>query len=262
MNNLQKKEISEPIQKMVVRLVAVSPAGHNLCLIGGFRYRFLDSSARLSGDIDYHWSGDLDKKQAELIALFRRRLIPEVKRRFGYDGNVRDAAGPDTESPGLRVIELAFWSPGSGEGRIEIPVEITQIICLDKMSVRTAGGVVYPTVSDSDMIESKMIAVFSRLYLEYRDIVDIFLFSNQLAEDSSERLKIKFSKLSLNKSAVKKRMDDLIRNQSYHVRGIKSVLETQIDTDIASNIQEGGGAQMVLDKVIDILRKHLDLTEG
>jgi hypothetical protein len=130
------------------------------------------------------------------------------------------------------------------------------------MNVRTADGVVYPTVSDSDMIESKMIAIFNRLYLEYRDIVDIFLFSNHLAEDSDERLKIKFSKLSMDKNAVKKKLDDLISNQSYHARGIKSVLETQIDADIAANIQEGGGAQMVLDRVIEILRKHLDLTEG
>lgn len=258
---MMQKELLETIQKMVVRLVAVNPAGHNLCLIGGFRYRFLDSSARMSTDIDYHWSEDLDKKQAELIALFGRRLIPEVKRRFGYDADVQAAAGPDTESPVLRVIELAFWQPEVVDSRIEIPVEITRIICLDKITVRTADGVVYPTPSDSDMIESKIMAIFNRLHLEYRDIVDVFLFSNQLAPDSAQRIKIKFAKLSLDSSAIKKRRDDLITNSSYHVRGIKAVLETQLDTDTAANIQAGGGAQMVLDKVIEVLDRRLDLTE-
>jgi hypothetical protein len=256
-----KKELLETIQKMVVRLVAINPAGHNLCLIGGFRYRFLDSSARMSTDIDYHWSEDLDKKQAELIALFRRRLAPEVKRRFGYEADVRAATGPDTESPILRVIELAFWQPEVVDSRIEIPVEITRIICLDKMTVRTADGVVYLTPSDSDMIESKIIAIFNRLHLEYRDIVDVFLFSNQLASDSAQRIKVKFAKLSVDNSAIKNRRDDLIRNSAYHVRGIKAVLEAQLDTDAAANIQAGGGAQMVLDKVIEVLDRHLDLTE-
>ena len=71
------------IQQAIARLVATSPAGHNLLLAGGFRYRFLDRSVRMSGDIDYHWSGDLEEKQRELVALFRKRLIPSVRRRFG-----------------------------------------------------------------------------------------------------------------------------------------------------------------------------------
>ncbi len=53
----------------------------------------------------------------------------------------------------------------------------------------------------------------------------------------------------------------MITKSSYHVRGIKAVLETQLDTDTAANIQAGGGAQMVLDKVIEVLDRHLDLTQ-
>ena len=34
----------DQIQQAVVRLLATSPAGKNLRLIGGFRYRFLDQS--------------------------------------------------------------------------------------------------------------------------------------------------------------------------------------------------------------------------
>ena len=57
----------EAIQRMVARTVATHPSGRNLLLIGGFRYRLLDRSVRMSNDIDYHWEGDLDQKQLDLI---------------------------------------------------------------------------------------------------------------------------------------------------------------------------------------------------
>ncbi len=75
-----KKETVESIQKAAVKFLATHPAGHKLCLIGGFRYRLLNQSARMSLDVDYHWAGDFDKKQAEIIKVFRTRLIPAVSR--------------------------------------------------------------------------------------------------------------------------------------------------------------------------------------
>ena len=45
---------TDRLQRVVARLVATSPAGVNLLLIGGFRYRLLDNSQRFSVDIDYH----------------------------------------------------------------------------------------------------------------------------------------------------------------------------------------------------------------
>ena len=74
MPNQVMPPLAEQLQSMVARLVANSRAGHGLCLIGGFRYRLLDHSPRRSGDIDYHWAGDLDTKSRELVALFERRL--------------------------------------------------------------------------------------------------------------------------------------------------------------------------------------------
>jgi len=44
--NMDQKQQVEAIQRMVARSVAVHPAGRNLLLIGGFRYRFLDESVR------------------------------------------------------------------------------------------------------------------------------------------------------------------------------------------------------------------------
>ena len=66
---------TDRLQRVVARLVAISPAGVNLLLIGGFRYRLLDNSQRFSVDIDYHWGGDLDAKQQELLALCRRVIL-------------------------------------------------------------------------------------------------------------------------------------------------------------------------------------------
>jgi len=40
------------IQRLVAKAIAISPAGVNLLLIGGFRYRLLDHSHRFSVDID------------------------------------------------------------------------------------------------------------------------------------------------------------------------------------------------------------------
>ena len=52
--------IVERIQALAAKTLATQPAGHQLHLIGGFRYRLLDASCRASVDIDYHWEGDLD----------------------------------------------------------------------------------------------------------------------------------------------------------------------------------------------------------
>lgn len=56
------------------------------------------------------------------------------------------------------MIELACWRLGSDLGRIEIPIDIIRIECLDPPTVRTADGIVYRTVSNADMIESKVLA--------------------------------------------------------------------------------------------------------
>ena len=145
----------ERIQTLTVRILATHPAGCGLCLVGGFRYRLLNESARASSDIDYHWEGDLQSKQEEIIDLFRSKLLPEVKRQFSYDGDVRPAMGPDAESPVVRTVDLAFYRAQEPGSRIEIPVDIMSVARLDPPMVRTVEGTVLLTVSDADMIESK-----------------------------------------------------------------------------------------------------------
>lgn len=259
MNEQQTKAI-EDIQRTVARLLATNPAGHGLCLIGGFRYRFLDESVRKSRDLDYHWAGDLVAKQTELVSLFNRRLLPEVKRRLGYDGDVRTATGPESDSPAVRIVELAFWSAGV-PGRIEIPVDITRIACRDPVTVRTADGVVYPTPSDADLIESKVIALLNRRYIQHRDFVDLFLFSSHLRPDSAERLREKFATLSIGRESISRQLQDFDTHPDYHIRSIAAVITEQLDPSAAANIEAAGGAKMLFAEVRQLLVTKLKLRE-
>ena len=166
---MDKQQTIEEIQKMAAKIVATNPAGNRLLLIGGFRYRLLDTSARTSTDLDYHWQGRLEEKQQELIVLFKTKLLPEVNREYGYEGTVRPATGPDSESDIIKIIELAFYKRDVPGSSIEIPVDITRIECLDAPIVKTCDGVVFLTVSEADMVESKIIAVLNRIHVETRD---------------------------------------------------------------------------------------------
>jgi hypothetical protein len=244
---------------MTARLLATSPAGRGLCLVGGFRYRLIDQSPRLSRDVDYHWDGDIEVKQAELISLFQRRLLPEVKRQYGYEGMAGAATGPAAESPAVRTVQLAFWRVPSA--RIEIPVEITRIICLDPPAVRTADGVIYPTPSDADLIESKVIALFNRVFLQHRDLVDIFLFANHLPPDAAERIRRKFAILAIQPETVAGTLRDFADNPGYHAKAIAAVITDQLEPTAAANLETAGGAKRVLETVRQLLTGKLLLDD-
>ena len=70
--------IAERVQTLAAAILATHPAGQRLYLIGGFRYRLLNGSARASIDIDYHWEGDLQQKQVEIVAVLRGKLLPSL----------------------------------------------------------------------------------------------------------------------------------------------------------------------------------------
>jgi hypothetical protein len=254
-----KSEITEQIQRLVAKTVAVNPVGHGLQLIGGFRYRFLDQGPRRSVDVDYHWSGDLHTKQLELIDTLKRRLVPEIRRRLGYEGDVQAATGPESESPSVRIVLVAFWLPNTPDSRIEIPVEITRIPCLDPTTVRTVGGVVYPTVSDADMVESKIFSLFNRRVIQHRDFVDLFLFASHVRDDAAQRLAKKFADNSLDQHHIQARLDDFRKHPAFHLRAIAAVIAEQLDATVAANIEQAGGAKHVFERVSDLLTKNLKL---
>jgi hypothetical protein len=253
---MKTEQSAESIQKIIARLVATSPAGHNLLLIGGFRYRLLDRSVRTSRDIDYHWAGNLAEKQGELLALFRKRLLPSVRRQVGYEGRADSATGPEAESPAVRTIDLSFWKPKTAYSRIEIPVDITRVAQSDQIEIRTVEGVIYPTVSDTDLIENKIIAVFKRCILQHRDLVDLFLFSGKLAPTSPERLARKFKTVGVAQAGALKIIADLQAHAAYHTRALQAILDSQFDRAAADNINSAGGAQLILEKTIEILKIH------
>jgi len=254
--------IVQRIQRLTARIVATHPVGHQLHLIGGYRYRLLDASSRASVDIDYHWEGDLDNKQAELVEVLRKQLLPDVKWQFDYDGDIRSAGGPAAESPAVRIVDMAFYRSTEQGSRIEIPLEITQIPRLDPPVVRTVAGTVFLTVSDADMIESKIVAVMNRRFTQARDAVDIFLFQDSLPPDAAGRLSQKFGGLSLSPADVNKQLGRLQAASSVHIREIDAILDTQVDPAVAANLRVAGGAAMVWERVMRLLTERLTMQEA
>src|SRR5438132_2442710 len=237
----------DKLQRVVARIVGTSPAGVNLLLIGGFRYRLLENSQRFSVDIDYHWGGNLEVTQQELLALCRRVILGQVRRELGYEGSVSVRTGPDADSPNAKFVDLRFWK---GNTHIEIPLEVTRILCLDPSIIRTASGTVHPTPSDADLIESKVIAVLNRLFLQHRDLVDIFLYGDRLRPDSPARLKRKLAKLELRPETFAKRLKDLQQNPDYHAAAIQKVIDEQVESTVAQQINSGGGGRAVLEAAL------------
>ena len=243
---------ADRLQRVVARLVATSPAGVNLLLIGGFRYRLLDNSQRFSVDIDYHWGGDLEAKQRELLSLCRRVVLGQVRRELGYEGSASARTGPDADSPSAKFIDLLFWKPGL---QLEIPLEITQILCLDPPTIRTAEGTVHATPSDADVTEGKVIAVLNRPFLQHRDLVDIFLYADKLRPDSPARLKRKLARLKLSLTSVASRLRDLQEHREHHAIAIQQVIDQQVEATVARQIKAGGGGRAVLDSALALLRR-------
>jgi hypothetical protein len=249
----------ENLQRMTARGVATNPAGHGLLLIGGFRYRLLDQSARLSMDLDYHWEGDLATKQAELLRLCRRILVPQARRELGYDGRADLKTGPDADSPSARFVELRFWKLPVAGSQILLPLEITRIARMDPATVRTAGGIAYPTASDLDMIEAKVIAVLNRTFIAHRDFVDIFLYGDRLTSNSPTRLSEKLNDLQIDPVSVRRRLEDLRQNVEYHARSVQGIIDSDLEPVCAAQINAGGGGRTVFERASELIRANMRL---
>lgn len=151
-------------------------------------------------------------------------------------------------APNARFVDLRFWK---GNTHIEIPLEVTQIVCLDPSIIRTASGTVHPTPSDADLIESKVIAVLNRIFLQHRDLVDIFLYGDKLRSDSPARLKQKMARMQLRPETVARRLKDLHENRDYHAAAIQKVIDEQMDSAVVQQMNAGGGGRAVLDSALN-----------
>ena len=192
----------------------------------------------------------MDAKQQELLALGRRVILGQVRRELGYEGSVSVRTGPDADSPNARFVDLRFWK---GNTDIEIPLEVTQIVCLDPSIIRTAGGTVHPTPSDADLIESKVIAVLNRIFLQHRDLVDLFLYRDKLRPDSPARLQQKVAKMELRPETVARRLKDLQENRDYHAAAIQKVIDEQMDSTVVQQMNAGGGGRAVLESALNLI---------
>jgi hypothetical protein len=245
----------EEFQKLIVKTIATNRIGVNLSLIGGFRFRLLDNSPRLSIDIDYHWPEDLHQKQRKLLQVFKTKLLPLTKQKTGFSGSASEKTGPEADSPVNRVLEIAFFKEGAPYSRIETCVDITRIERLDDPVAQTVEGVVILTLSDADMIESKVLSLFNRIYIQERDMVDIFLFKDKFRDDSPERISQKMARCSFEKNFVTKRFKKILEDRDYHIRNINTIIEEQFDFAAAENLRTGGGGSIVFDRVSDILKR-------
>jgi hypothetical protein len=154
-------------------------------------------------------------------------------------------------------VDLAFWREGVPYSRIEIPVEITRIVCADPPSIRTVDGTIYSTVSDADMIESKVVALLHRVILQHRDIVDLFLFQNHFQPDSAVRLKEKLKSLGISRAAVQRLIEDLKGASQYPIRAIQEIVDTQLEPVAAAQINAAGGGRIILGAVCGLLDRYL-----
>ncbi len=260
--NAEHARLIEAIQQRIVTLIATHPAGHQLCLIGGYRLRLLDQSQRLSMDIDYHWDGDLAEKQAEIHALLTRRLLPEIPTRWGYEGQLRLATGPEADSPFVKTVEVVCFRVRPSPDRIVIPVEVTSIPCADPPIVRTRSGTVFLTASDADMVESKVLALFCRAFMQARDLVDLFLYADRLTEAASERLRVKFERLGLGPEVRQRQAAQWRANRAVHVRAIDAVIHDQVEPDTAAQLRTAGGGALIFDAVMQVLTDRLQVVSG
>ncbi len=195
------------------------------------------------------------------FSCLNRVVVPEARRLMHYDGTAAPHHGPDAESPAVRIVDLAFWRTGVANSRIEIPIEITRIMCADVVNIRTVEGTIYSTASDADMIESKVLAVLNRSVLRHRDLVDLFLFRDQLRPDSRQRVAAKMQALGISSEQALKRLNDLHAHEDYHGRAIQAVVDSQIDSPAAAQLNDAGGGAIVLASALALLNEIVEVRD-
>jgi hypothetical protein len=258
---MNKGDRIDQIQRWAARIIAQHREGVGLRLIGGFRYRLIDGSGRTSADLDYHWDHDLGAKRDEVVRLLQRQLLPEVKRRLGFDGLVYASNAPGEESPFVKTAEIALYGSGLS-GRMEIPVDFTRIPCLDAPVAATIDGTVHLAASDADMVESKILAVFLRTPPAARDFVDLFLFRDRLHVESMDRLATKCGDMKLGPAWMDEAWQRIRQQRATVEAGIERVLSEQMEPAVADNLRLAGGAGMICGNAIELIEQATRKARG
>ncbi len=249
--------LRESVQRLIARILAISPAGEGLCLVGGFRFRLLDDSCRVSFDIDYHFEGDLGMRARAVADLLRRKLLPEAARLWGLQGTVSCDPRPD-EPEGICARVLVNLTQVTGP-RIDVPIALTHLTLSDPPIVRTIAGTVYLTASDADMVENKVVALFDRAFLQARDLLDLFLHDAALRPDSPARVAAKIARIGLTRATLLRTWQALRENRDVHARALGRIIDEQIDTAAAENLRAAGGGRAVTTAVLTRIAALLGL---
>lgn len=257
---MKNTSLHEQIQRLAASLIARNPAGEGLVLVGGFGYRLLRGGARRSHDIDYHWDGDLDAKQRALLRLLKDRLAPLLRRQFQLDVTIERAAGSDADSPFVRTIVVVGTRR---DVRVNIPIDVTSIPCADPPDPRSVDGTLFLTASDADMVESKVMAVFSRPFVAHRDLLDLFFYEEHLRPDSTSRIADKMQRMKLDEEQCRRVWRYLVDARDHHVRSLDQMIGEYVDPSVAANLRTAGGGAVVYARCLALLRRLLpDLATG
>jgi hypothetical protein len=119
----------------------------------------------------------------------------------------------------------------------------------DPPKAYTAEGAIVLTVSDQDMVESKVVALFSRLYYQPLDVLDIYLFSHFVGHDSAARITEKLKSV-VSPKAVERRLAEIDRYQEGYCREFDQEIDKTVDQEAAQRLKAAGGAEMILSQVL------------
>jgi hypothetical protein len=97
--------------------------------------------------------------------------------------------------------------------------------------------------------------VLNRLFLQHRDLVDVFLYADKLQADSPTRLHQKLVQMQIPAETIMRRLKDLQDNQQYHATTIQKVIDEQMETTVGHQMNAGGGGKTVLDSVLSVLTR-------
>jgi hypothetical protein len=93
------------------------------------------------------------------------------------------------------------------------------------------------------------------VFLQHRDLVDVFLYADKVRPDSPARLKRKLGKLRLPARSVAARLKDLQEHFAYHAAAIQKVIDEQVEAPVAHQMKVGGGGKAVLDSALTLLQR-------
>ncbi|MEA1926933.1 MAG: hypothetical protein U9N73_01910, partial [Candidatus Auribacterota bacterium] len=91
-------------------------------------------------------------------------------------------------------------------------------------------------------------------FIQARDMLDIFLFQSSFLSESPRRIYRKLEHLSIKPDFAKQRLEKIEENRIVYVNALKKIIKEQVESSAAENLHSAGGAPLVFDQVLNILK--------